>query len=149
MPHTEHWTAVSSYVRIKNVVLKTYLGRWTIGRSGERLGHISCAHRDLYEWRTQSMPMWTDGPVIDLFLLRRLPTSGSTFLVRNGNFIICLDKVVTVTLPHLTKFTYLTATFNRDFGWPLNFRINYIVFTDKNSWIITKSLLFSIKYANK
>ena len=26
----------SSYVRIQAVVLKTYLGRWTIGRSGER-----------------------------------------------------------------------------------------------------------------
>ena len=26
----------SSYVRIQDVVLKTYLGRWTIGRSGER-----------------------------------------------------------------------------------------------------------------
>ena len=25
----------SSYVRIQDVVLKTYLGRWTIGRSGE------------------------------------------------------------------------------------------------------------------
>ena len=26
----------SSYVRIQDVVLKTYRGRWTIGRSGER-----------------------------------------------------------------------------------------------------------------
>ena len=31
----------SSYVRIQAVVLKTYLGRWTIGRSGERRSGIS------------------------------------------------------------------------------------------------------------
>ena len=31
----------SSYVRIQVVVLKTYLGRWTIGRSGERGSGIS------------------------------------------------------------------------------------------------------------
>ena len=31
----------SSYVRIQDVVLKTYLGRWTIGRSGERGSWIS------------------------------------------------------------------------------------------------------------
>ena len=31
----------SSYVRIQDVVLKTYLGRWTIGRSGERGSRIS------------------------------------------------------------------------------------------------------------
>ena len=31
----------SSYVRILDVVLKTYLGQWTIGRSGERGSGIS------------------------------------------------------------------------------------------------------------
>ena len=31
----------SSYVRIQDVVLKTYLGRWTIGKSGERGSGIS------------------------------------------------------------------------------------------------------------
>ena len=31
----------SSYVRIQDVVLKTYLGRWTIGRSGARGSGIS------------------------------------------------------------------------------------------------------------
>ena len=31
----------SSYVRIRDVVLKTCLGRWTIGRSGERGSGIS------------------------------------------------------------------------------------------------------------
>ena len=31
----------SSYVRIQVVVRKTYLGRWTIGRSGERGSGIS------------------------------------------------------------------------------------------------------------
>ena len=37
----KHEHTFSSYVRIRNVVLKTYLGRWTIGRSGERGSGIS------------------------------------------------------------------------------------------------------------
>ena len=37
----QHERTFSSYVRIQDVVLKTYLGRWTIGRSGERGSGIS------------------------------------------------------------------------------------------------------------
>ena len=37
----QHERTFSSYVRIRDVVLKTYLGRWTIGRSGERGSGIS------------------------------------------------------------------------------------------------------------
>ena len=37
----QHEHTFSSYVRIRDVVLKTYLGRWTIGRSGERESGIS------------------------------------------------------------------------------------------------------------
>ena len=37
----QHEHTFSSYVRIRDVVLKTYLGRWTIGRSGERGPGIS------------------------------------------------------------------------------------------------------------
>ena len=37
----QHERTFSSYVRIRDVVLKTYLGRWTIGRSGERASGIS------------------------------------------------------------------------------------------------------------
>ena len=47
-PHTvaqkqddQHERTFSSYVRIQVVVLKTCLGRWTIGRSGERGSGIS------------------------------------------------------------------------------------------------------------
>ena len=32
----QHEHTFSSYVRIRDVVLKTYLERWTIGRSGEK-----------------------------------------------------------------------------------------------------------------
>ena len=32
----QHEHTFSRYVRIRDVALKTYLGRWTIGRSGER-----------------------------------------------------------------------------------------------------------------
>ena len=37
----QHEHALCSYVGIRDVVLKTYLGRWTIGRSGERGSGIS------------------------------------------------------------------------------------------------------------
>ena len=37
----QHEHTFSSYVRIRDVVLKTYLGRWTIGRSDERASGIS------------------------------------------------------------------------------------------------------------
>ena len=37
----QHEHTFSSLVRIRDVVLKTYLGRWTIGRSGERGSGIS------------------------------------------------------------------------------------------------------------
>ena len=37
----QHEHTFSSYVRIRDVVLKTYLGRWTIGGSGERGPGIS------------------------------------------------------------------------------------------------------------
>ena len=37
----QHERTFSSYVRIQVTVLKTYLGRWMIGRSGERGSGIS------------------------------------------------------------------------------------------------------------
>ena len=37
----QHEHTLSRYVRIRDVVLKTCLGRWTIGRSGERGSGIS------------------------------------------------------------------------------------------------------------
>ena len=37
----QHERTFSSYVRIRDIVLKTCLGRWTIGRSGERGPGIS------------------------------------------------------------------------------------------------------------
>ena len=37
----QHEHTFSNYVRIRDVVLKTCLGRWTIGMSGERRSGIS------------------------------------------------------------------------------------------------------------
>ena len=37
----QHEHTFSSYVRIRDVVQKTYIGRWMIGRSGERESGIS------------------------------------------------------------------------------------------------------------
>ena len=48
----QHEHTFSSYVRIRDVVLKTCLGRWTIGRSGERGSGISVlpARHDDDDW---------------------------------------------------------------------------------------------------
>ena len=43
----QHEHTFSSYVRIRDVVLKTYLGRRTIGRSGERGSGYLCYQRDM------------------------------------------------------------------------------------------------------
>ena len=43
----QHEHTFSSYVRIQDVVLKTYLGGWTIGRSGERGSGYPCYQRDM------------------------------------------------------------------------------------------------------
>ena len=45
----QHEHTFSSYVRIRDVVLKTYLGRWTIGRSGERRSGI-CVQPARWWW---------------------------------------------------------------------------------------------------
>ena len=67
-PHTaaqkqddQHERTFSSYVRIQVVVLKTYLGRWTIGRSGERGSGISvlpARYDDDDECPTSDGAMW-------------------------------------------------------------------------------------------
>ena len=47
---TRHERTFSSCVRIQDVVLKTCLGRWTIGRSGERGSGISVAASTIWWW---------------------------------------------------------------------------------------------------
>ena len=60
----------SSYVRIQDVVLKTYLGRWMIGRSGERGSGISVLpgwyddDDDIYIYSTWSY-LWPRVPIRD------------------------------------------------------------------------------------
>ena len=51
----QHEHTFSSYVRIRDVLLKTYLGRWTIGRSGERGSGISV------------LPAWYDDNDDDIY----------------------------------------------------------------------------------
>ena len=46
----QHEHTFSSYVRIRDVVLKTYLGRWMIGRSGERGSGISVLPARWWWW---------------------------------------------------------------------------------------------------
>ena len=71
----QHEHTFSSYVRIRDVVLKTCLGRWTIGKSGERGSGISvlpARHDDDDDYWCQSCarhsPLSTGRPSFFLFL---------------------------------------------------------------------------------
>ena len=57
----------SSYVRIQVVVLKTYLGRWTIGRSGERGSGISvlpARYDDDDDWRLNLLTIMSQSSML-------------------------------------------------------------------------------------
>ena len=61
----QHKHTFSSYVRIRDVVLKAYLGRWTIGRSGERGSGISVLPArydddDDYHYHVGSLAKWIE-----------------------------------------------------------------------------------------
>ena len=85
----QHERTFSSYVRIRDVVLKTYLGRWTIGRSGERGSGISVLPAryddddDIYNViRRKLKPGWI--VIINLFRRRILlysPSRQMTFYI--------------------------------------------------------------------
>ena len=68
----QHEHTFSSYVRIRDAVLKTYLGRWTIGRSGERGSGISVLparyddddYRVYVGWHTVYMKVQTQHVVL-------------------------------------------------------------------------------------
>ena len=60
----QHEHTFSSYVRIRDVVLKTYQGRWTIGRSGERGSGISvlpARHYNYYYYNPNFMSVFNCG----------------------------------------------------------------------------------------
>ena len=54
----QHEYTFSSYVKLRDVVLKTCLGRWTIGRSSERGSGISV------------LPAWHDDDDLLLYILQ-------------------------------------------------------------------------------
>ena len=60
----QHEHTFSSYVRIRDVVVKTCLGRWTIGRSGERGSGISV----LPAWHDDDDDMYHDVTLAHIFL---------------------------------------------------------------------------------
>ena len=101
----QHEHTFSSYVRIRDAVLKTYLGRWTIGRSGERGSGISVlpARYDdnddddiyiyMYEVHTISLQtffVWALKIVVDswkftVLLLYIVWDDGLTFMISASN----------------------------------------------------------------
>ena len=72
----------SSYVRIRDVVLKTYLGRWTIGRSGERGSGISM------------VPAWYDDD--DIYIYINTDIGRHTYVHTHNNIHIYIYIYITV-----------------------------------------------------
>ena len=97
-PHTaaqkqddQHERTFSSYVRIQVVVLKTYLGRWTIGRSGERGSGISV------------LPArYDDDDDDDIYVFYFCIYSGSLWYIDN---YVSLQKFPSVLLFHYINLT--------------------------------------------
>ena len=89
----QHERTFSSYVRIQVVVLKTYLGRWTIGRSGERGSGISvlpARYDDDDDEYTHDTDMWNRHNVHKMFInIYRNPKTRNWF--RYETFIHLLD----------------------------------------------------------
>ena len=92
----------SSYVRIQDVVLKTYLGRWTIGRSGERGSGISVLPArydddDTYMWNHNIHFLHNDD---DKFVT-----------THKGIFFLSNPQLSRLLLPSAThRYTYIHVT---------------------------------------
>ena len=101
----QHEHTFSSYVRIRDVVLKTYLGRWTIGRSGERGSGISVLPArydddddDDYQRHSSRRWLYQTSESVDLI--------GALFIPQ---VFCCLDTAVvslTSLSPHLKRLTH-------------------------------------------
>ena len=124
-PHTaaqkqddQHERTFSSCVRIQDVVLKTCLGRWTIGRSGERGSGISVLPAryddddDDETWIASQIGLLTSRvgwlwyailnphpPRFRVLLLQRLPTRTNEGDNDLNTLTISFPKLVTINLP--------------------------------------------------
>ena len=87
----QHEHTFSNYVRIQDVVLKTCLGRWTIGRSGERGSGISVlpARHDDDDDDSSKFPMKDHSLFLFYFstlsFYHQLPLRKDTFLSISKN----------------------------------------------------------------
>ena len=132
-PHTaaqkqddQHERTFSSYVRIQVVVLKTYLGRWTIGRSGERGSGISVLPARYDDDDDDDYFMTDVDCADDIALLANTPTQAETLLhslertaaginVHKTEYI-CFNQTGDIStlngnsLKLVNKFTYLGSS---------------------------------------
>ena len=93
----QHKLTFSSYVRIRDVVLKTYLGRWTKGRNGERGSGISVVRAIWWWWWLSSSP---DGDT-EYFDIVAGVLQGDT--LAPYLFIICLDYVLRTSIDKIRE----------------------------------------------
>ena len=127
----QHKHTFSSYVRIRDVVLKTYLRRWTIGRSGERGSGISvlpARHND----DNDDQP--TGQLIFFLFLFFSFSVSFLSFL-----FFILSFFFFSCFISHFLLFsTFLSFNF-----WIFFFFFFYISFFSVHSFYLLFFLNFS------
>ena len=119
-PHTaaqkqddQHERTFSSYVRIQVVVLKTYLGRWTIGRSGERGSGISVLPARYDD---------DDDDIYTCFYLFVCSVTSNTFLYNTWSSHQCSLKrkhnwIITWAV-HMSDFIFVLQLLVTLYSWP-------------------------------
>ena len=129
----QHEHTSSSYVRIRDVVLKTYLGRWTIGRSGESGSGISvlpARYDDDDDIHATSATWWWWYIYIYIYIERESDRDGQK------------DRD-----SHVTNYVWLVVLF---YGWSnvfesFNAELSYLdeSFSQLNSVLLQVSVLYS------
>ena len=126
----QHERTFSSYVRIQVVVLKTYLGRWTIGRSGERGSGISVlpARYDDDDDDIKYVPIIykvtfsTDSSI----LLKFFEIQCILFLKRNGHWLKLTTAILFPFSNYLQHFMHSQMHMKHFIGHNLNAYSEYM-----------------------
>ena len=103
----------SSYVRIRDVVLKTYQGRWTIGRSGERGSGISVLPArydddDIYIY--MHLKTWGIRRVMEIMVELCVNVNILVFTLNHHQVSLC----VMMHLPNYIQFYFLKVKLNNE-----------------------------------
>ena len=123
----------SSYVRIQDVVLKTYLGRWTIGRSGERGSGISV------------LPARYDDddnycPGSNNYKIYTLSTFMKVLYSLVWHLAISLGQLIAMVIVCEASNYKKTKHYSNKYPFMVNFKI-FLHSRDVNAWILYRTIV--------